>query len=206
MSARAASLDRERQLMVVHEANRKDFLALMKSFFYVLIGILLISQCKEKDKYVHMPIHQQAGSPGVLIKQHEYLLAKAKSLSANKDSIALKLYEVLEYHFSEEEQYVFPVLGILPVLAAGNMPEESDAIIGLTVRFKSNSAKLLAEHQVIRTLIEEYKLRFKTQNDIGFNEFEQELTEHANAEEEIYFPATVVIGDYLKLKSATVKQ
>jgi hemerythrin superfamily protein len=140
------------------------------------------------------------------MKQHEDLLAKAKLLSAEKDSIAVKLYDVLKYHFSEEEQYVFPVLATLPELAAGNIPEKSDSIVGLTMRFKSNSAKLLAEHQIIKSLIEEYKLRAKTQNNTGFEEFEKALAEHATAEEEIFFPATVVIGDYLKLKSISAKK
>jgi hemerythrin len=140
------------------------------------------------------------------LNRQEFLLAKAKSLSEGKDSIAVKLYEVMKYHFSEEEQYVFPPLGILPVLAEGNIPKEGDMIISLTMRFKSNSAKILAEHQMIKTLIEEYKLRSKTQNDIGFDEFERELAEHAQVEEEIYFPAAIVVGDYLKFKTTVVKQ
>jgi iron-sulfur cluster repair protein YtfE (RIC family) len=177
----------------------------MKGFTCLIIVILLLSRCKQKDKYVYLPLQQQSGVPGSLMKQHEYLLSKAKSFSVNNDSIAKELYEVIEYHFSEEEQYLFPVLGILPELAAGNIPEKTDSIVAFAEKFKTNSAKLLAEHQMITKLIGEYRLKSKL-NDTALIIFEKELLEHARFEEEIYFPAAVVIGDYLKLKSNNLKQ
>jgi iron-sulfur cluster repair protein YtfE (RIC family) len=177
----------------------------MKNFACLFILILLLSSCKQKDKYVYLPLQQQAGVPGSLLKQHEYLLLKAKSFLVNNNSIAKELYEVIEYHFNEEEQYLFPVLGILPELAAGNIPEKTDSIIAYAEKFKTNSAKLLAEHQMITKLIGELRL-ISTQNDTSLINFEKELLEHARVEEEIYFPAAVVIGDYLKLKSKVVKQ
>ena len=177
----------------------------MKGFAFLIIVILLINSCKQKDKYVYLPLQQQAGMPGSLIKQHEYLLLKARSFLVINDSIGKQLYEAIEYHFSEEEQYLFPVLGILPELAAGNLPAKTDSIIAFSEKFKTNSAKLLAEHQMITKLISEYRL-ISTQNDTALLNFEEELLEHARVEEEIYFPAAVVIGDYLKLKSNLIKQ
>lgn len=178
----------------------------MKSTFYIFFCLLFFSQCKQKDEYVQAQLNQHPGSPGILVNQHQDLLAKARLLSAEKDSIGVKLYDLLKYHFTEEEQYVFPVLAKLPELAAGNIPANSDSIVALTMKFKSNSAKLLAEHQMIKSLIEEYKVGAKTQSQTGFEEFQKALAEHASAEEEIFFPATVLIGDYLKFKSNSIKK
>lgn len=168
----------------------------MKSNFVFLIAILLFCQCKQKEEYVQMPPHQKR-SPNSLLHQHESLLTKAALLPANGDSSAVNLRELLEYHFSEEEQYVFPVLNILPVLASGKMPEDSVIIAGLVKRFKSNSAKLLAEHQMIMKLMQE--LRAKFSGDTSLPELEAALSQHARLEEEILFPAAVVAGDYLEV-------
>ena len=35
----------------------------------------------------------------------------------------------------------------------------------------------------------------------GIIEFEKELQNHANIEEEVLFPTSILIGEYLKLKS-----
>lgn len=170
----------------------------MKSIFGFLTAILLFCQCKQKDEYIQLPPGQQ-GSPASLLHQHKSLLAKAALLSANKDSSAVHLHELIEYHFNEEEQYVFPLLQILPVLAAGKMPGDSAVITGLARRFKSNSAKLLAEHQMINALIRE--LRSKFPGDSSLHELEAALSEHAGLEEEILFPAAVGAGDYLEVLS-----
>jgi hypothetical protein len=172
---------------------------------YLLIIFLLSAQCRHNDKYAYMQLPTQVTGPGSFIREHEHLLKKANILSEGKDSIAVKLYELLDYHFSEEERYVFPPLRVLPELAAGKIPEESDAIIEATMEFKSNLAKLLAEHQMITALLNDYRLQSKKQHDTVFSELERDLAQHAKVEEEIYFPAVVVIGDYLRLKSIVIK-
>jgi hemerythrin superfamily protein len=161
-------------------------------------------QCGQPDKYIGVPAEKNSAAPSVLLEQHKELLVKAKNFSKNGDSTAVKLYEILQYHFNEEEQYVFPALGALPQLAAGEVPEKSAEIIRLSERFRSNSAKLLAEHQMIKTLMEEYK-RGSQESDSLFDGFEKALTAHARSEEEIYFPAAIVAADYLKLKTFSTK-
>jgi hemerythrin superfamily protein len=168
----------------------------MKTLLYFIV-IILLSRCREKDKPLQQPISQNNGLPASLVNEHRQLLSQAKAMTAGGDSIAVELYKLIEYHFREEEQYVFPVLGILPSIASGNIPEKADSIIGLVKVYQSNASKLLAEHQMIEALLGEYRLR---SGDTTIADFEKQLAQHALAEEEIYFPAAVLVGEYLKLK------
>ena len=63
--------------------------------------------------------------------------------------------------------------------------------------FRQSLRVLFPEHQMIEALLGEYRLR---SGDTGIAVFEKQLAQHALAEEEIYFPAAVLVGEYLKLK------
>lgn len=168
----------------------------MKTLFYLTL-VILLSRCREKDKNVQLPPPPQDSLPASLVNEHRQLLSQTNALTQEGDSLAIELYKLIEYHFREEEQYVFPVLGFMRAIASGHIPGNADSIIGLVKIYQSNADKLLAEHQMIEALLGEYRLR---SGDTGIAVFEKQLAQHALAEEEIYFPAAVLVGEYLKLK------
>ena len=60
---------------------------------------------------------------------------------------------------------------------------------------------LTMEHQLIKAYVDELKQVATLENLPGIIEFEKELQNHANIEEEVLFPTSILIGEYLKLKS-----
>ncbi|WP_326985407.1 hypothetical protein [Chryseobacterium sp. MP_3.2] len=58
-----------------------------------------------------------------------------------------------------------------------------------------------AEHQLIKAYIEELKQASKKENLPAISIFENEVSQHATSEEEIFFPASILVGEYLKLKA-----
>lgn len=141
--------------------------------------------------------------PAILLDEHERLLSTIDSLALLKDSTgasAVKLQEVMRHHFSEEEDYVLPALGLLPALATGNIPPGSEQILQLTEKLKEQYSHLLAEHQVITVFLEELLQIAKREGHTGLGAFQKALQAHAAAEQEIYFPAAMLIGEYMKLK------
>ena len=104
----------------------------------------------------------------------------------------------LEKHFKEEEEYVFPLLGILPMLAKGEVPGESQKLIGMMNHFTENSGHMIAEHQIIGVQL--YELQ-RVSHDAGMKKFIEDVQAHAKMEEEILFPAAILAGEYLKIKT-----
>ena len=169
----------------------------MKSLPYLFVLMLLLNQCRPKGKDIRQPVPHWEGLPTSLVNEHSELLLRAEAFTRNRDSLAIELYQLIEFHFREEEEYVFPVLGVLPALSEGHIPPNADSIIGLARKYQSNAVKLLAEHQMITTLLEKYRL---LSGDSSVDAFKKQLEQHALTEEQIYFPAVVLVAEYLKLR------
>jgi len=176
----------------------------LKHFYFILLFVLFFCQCRHKEKNI---ITQYSGKPEVpssIKKEHEYLLDKIRKITLFQDSTgraAVKLNDLMKHHFTEEEDYVLPPLGLLPLLASGKLPEQSKETIQLCEKLKSQLSHLSAEHQLIKAFMDELKLAATGENHPEILEFEKELQKHANTEEELFFPAAILIGEYLKLKS-----
>jgi hypothetical protein len=176
----------------------------MKQFLYILLPVLFLSQCRPKEENILPQFPGKPEVPSSLKQVHESLLGKIHEVTLFQDSAgraAVKLEELMRYHFKEEEEYVLPPLGLLPLLASGQLPEQSSHVILLTEKFRSQSAKIYAEHQMIKALMDEMMQADGNKSHPEIMEFENELLKHATAEEEVFFPASLLVGDYLKLKS-----
>lgn len=107
----------------------------------------------------------------------------------------------MQHHFKEEEDFVLPTLGLLPLLASGKLPEQINEVIVSTEKLKSKLSHLSLEHQLIKAYMDELMQAATNENHLELIEFEKELQKHANSEEEVFFPAAILIAEYLKLKS-----
>lgn len=175
----------------------------MKSLLYIILMVLFLTGCRNKEDAVVLPVAIKPEVPLVILNDHYYFLDKLEQVTSYQDSTgyaARKLYEVMEYHFKEEEDYVLPPLGILPLLARGNFPEERKEIILLTEKFRKNSTIMLAEHQMITHFLGEMMRAAERENHQELIGFDEALKKHAALEEELLFPMVLVIGDYLKQK------
>ena len=176
----------------------------MKPPGYILLLCLLVNQCRPKEDKT---ITQFAGKPEVpasIKKVHEYLLSEIGKIALLEDSTgkaAVKLNELMQHHFKEEENYVLPPLGHLPLLAEGKIPTQSKEVIGLTEKLKAQLNHMSAEHQLIKAYMDEVIQAAAKESHPEVIALEKEISKHAATEEEVFFPAAILIGEYLKLKS-----
>lgn len=177
----------------------------MKTFLTFFLIILLFTGCRDKEMEAIVPAYpEKPETPSVILEDHKYFLKRLEQVRFYEDSTGIaarKLYEVMEYHFKEEEDYVLPPLGILPGLAKGQTPEETENIILLTEKFRKYESVMLAEHQMISHYTKEMMHAAKKEGHPELLGFDAELEKHAALEEEILFPAVLLIGDYLKQRS-----
>lgn len=176
----------------------------MKPYCYILLLALFNFQCRHKTENTTIQFPGKPAVPSSIIKEHEILLNQIHKLSLFEDSAGLaakKLYSLMEHHFKEEEDVVLPQLGLLPLLANEKLPGQIKEIIQLSEKLKSHLTHLNVEHQLIEAYLGELKQVAAKKDLPEINDFEKELRKHANTEEEIFFPAAVLIVEYLKLKS-----
>lgn len=178
---------------------------LAMNYFPYIFLLLLFIQCKPKQDDMIFAFPGKPEVPASILLQHQSLLNQIKSFTSFQDStgrVASRLEEIMLHHFQEEERYVLPPLGLLPELTKGKMPTESDQILQLTDEFRTQFDHMSAEHQFITALVDELTTAAALENHEGISEFVKDLKAHASAEEEIYFPAALLIGDFLKMKVA----
>lgn len=141
--------------------------------------------------------------PGSIAAEHRELHEELRSaiLSGGKTGNAAKIVEQhLSAHFEKEEAYALPQLGLLVPLAEGRVLPEMKPAIELSDRLKADMPKMLEEHKRIVEALNALKEVAKTENQTQAISFAEHLSAHAQNEEQVMYPAAILVGEYLKLK------
>jgi len=141
--------------------------------------------------------------PSSLKHEHGELLAEldaATKAAGNTGEAAREVARLLRPHFKKEEEFALPPLGLLETLAHGAMPEDADAAAALAGRFAEEISTMLGEHKVIGAAVQRMYDAASQEQRPDLGRFARQLMLHARMEEEIYYPATLVIGEYLVLR------
>lgn len=177
----------------------------MRHILYILLLILVLAQCRRKEPDYLTQFPGKPEVPACIKEEHERLLRQMEKLTVLKDStgrVAARTLQLMQHHFQEEEDYVLPPLRTLPLLASELIPAHSAEIIRLTEKLRSQLAHLNAEHQMVRNHLEELRLAIAYDKRPDISMLEEEVARHARVEEEVYFPAAILVGEYLKQKGA----
>jgi hypothetical protein len=115
---------------------------------------------------------------------------------------AREVPRLLVPHFKKEEEYALPPLDALQVLAGGGVPQNPEAIIAKADRLRHELAEMLREHQAIAKALEDLYATATGDQRPELARFARKLLLHAQMEEQIYYPASLMVGEYLKLRAA----
>lgn len=140
-------------------------------------------------------------APAALTAEHEELhraLAALLKLPGKTGEAARQVEKSLHPHFLHEEEFALPQLGLLHALASGQATSEMRNAITLSDRLQANLPKMLAEHKAIVSDLEALARAAKGENHPQGVEFAHELTQHAEMEEQVLYPAAVLVGKYLR--------
>lgn len=141
--------------------------------------------------------------PQPLKLEHEELhaeLAKATKMGGKIGEAAIAVAKLLHPHFVKEEEYALPPLGLLPLLAEGKVTPEMAPALQMTDRTKVELQQMIAEHKVIVAALQKLADIARIEKQMECVHFTEKLMLHAQTEEEVLYPATIMIGEYLKLK------
>jgi hypothetical protein len=128
---------------------------------------------------------------------HE-ILVRATSESGELGAAAVELEEILAPHFKREEEIASPPLGLLPQLARGDATVEMRAVLPMTDALERELPQMLREHDAIRAATGKFRAVAEKAGQADYVRFADALAAHARQEEEILYPAAILVGRYVK--------
>jgi hypothetical protein len=141
--------------------------------------------------------------PAALKVEHEKLhatLSEAIRLPGQTGQAAKRVAAVLHEHFVSEEEFALPPLGLLGPISEGRTTSDMQEVISLSDRLKAEMPRMLSEHQAIVEALEHLGRAATAERHPEVSRFVEELTAHALNEEQVLYPAAILVGEYLKLK------
>ena len=151
----------------------------------------------------HQGTSTMPGIPVALKVEHEKLhaaLSAATRLPGKTGEAAKQVAVVLHEHFLSEEELAMPPLGLLGPIAKGDVTPEMRSVIALTDRLKAEMPRMLSEHKAIVQALDALGQAAEAERHPDVTRFVEELTTHAQTEEQVLYPAAILVGEYLKLK------
>jgi hypothetical protein len=142
--------------------------------------------------------------PSSLKLEHEELhkqLKEVVDLGGETGAAAKKVEKLFHAHFAREEKYALPPLGLLQSLASGKLPDKTKSIVDDIDDLKKELPKMFFEHQQIVPALRELEEIAEKENHKTVKPFVEKLILHAVMEEQVMYPAAVLVGEFLKLKS-----
>ena len=133
------------------------------------------------------------------VELHEDLARAIKSGGKTAEA-ARAVEEVLHPHFLKEEEYALPPLGLLSSLAEGTVTPEMRTMITMTDKLKADLPHMLQEHKAIVAALAKLSAAAKQEHKPERALFAEKLMMHARNEEEVLYPAAILVGEYLKMK------
>lgn len=140
--------------------------------------------------------------PTPLQQEHEALhdeLRRATQAGGEVGEAASALARLMHPHFVKEDQIALPPLGLLGALARGESRAEMAEVLVLTDRLEAELPAMLEEHKTIVAALQRLQEAAKRAGRSDIVAFAHQLVQHARTEEEVMYPAAVLVGHHVRL-------
>lgn len=130
---------------------------------------------------------------------HEALVAATRA-PGRVGTAAKELAAVLDPHFERENQIALPPLGLLAPLAAGETPAGLKEALAMSDALRKELPRMLEEHKRIRAATDKLRTAARQEKASEYERFTETLAAHARTEEEILYPAAILVGDIIRAR------
>jgi hypothetical protein len=130
-------------------------------------------------------------------------LGRATKAPGRTGEAARALAKVLHPHFVREEQIALPPLGLLAPLARGNATAAMRAVLPMTDSLRAELPRMLQEHVAIRAATMRMRDAARAERNVKVAELAEQLAMHARSEEDVLYPAAVLVGRLVRVESPT---
>ncbi|MBI3047633.1 MAG: hypothetical protein HYY76_04915 [Acidobacteria bacterium] len=129
-------------------------------------------------------------------------LAAATRIPGRTGQAAQRVAALLHGHFYREEEFALPPLALLRPLAQGRVSPEMRDVLAMSDRLEVELPRMLDEHKAIVAALDELERAAQANGHPEVVRFVEKLKLHAQMEEEIFYPAAILAGKFLKLQRA----
>lgn len=158
------------------------------------------------QEHAHPSLHPKGPAiPEALRVEHAEIhgeLVRATALRGRVGSAAKALAAVLDPHFAREEQIALPPLALLAPLARGDDAAAMRAILPLTDSLRAELPAMLEEHKAIGAATRELLRVARAAGNARVAALAEKLLLHARNEEEVTYPAALLVGEVVRARTA----
>lgn len=147
--------------------------------------------------------------PSALQEEHREIhtrLEAATHLQGKTGEAARALAEVLHPHFQREEQIALPPLGLLQQLVRGGYDPAMAAVLPMTDSLRAELPKMIDEHKTISAATRRLQEAARAEGQKEAASLAGALLLHAQNEEQVLYPAAVLVGDLVRQKGASAER
>lgn len=130
-------------------------------------------------------------------------LVRATKLPGPIGDAARSLATILHPHFVREEEIALPPLGLLAPLARGELTPEMREVLPMTDSLRAELPRMLEEHRAIRSATLRLGGVARADGNEQVAHLASKLALHAQSEEELFYPAAVLVGDLVRSRMRT---
>ena len=137
--------------------------------------------------------------------EHEELhaeLDRATKAGGETAAAARSVMSVLFPHMTLEAELAIPPLALLPGLARGEFHPDMERILPKIDAFKTELPRMLDDHGRIVLALRRLLGASIREQHTGYADFARRLIHHAQMEEEILYPAAILVGEHIRLLTA----
>jgi len=143
--------------------------------------------------------------PECLKIEHDELrdqLTRAAAAGGRTGEAAKRVQAVLRPHILLEEEFAIPPLALLPSLARGQITPDMKRFQVLSETLKAELPRMLDEHVLIIEALRGLMKAAQEEGHAGYAQFATKMILHAQTEEEILYPASILVGEILRARFA----
>ncbi len=189
---------------MMNQPNRRDFLKTLTASTSLLAAASSGSGRADADEPAkERTKDMEFKTPASLKAEHEELhdeLIKATKVGGKAGAAAQVVAKVLHPHFVKEEEFAMPPLSLLPALAEGKLGAEMSKVLALTDKLKQELPEMIREHHAIVAALQKLEEAAQAEGKVQLTHFAEKLRLHAKTEEEVLYPAAILVGEFVKLK------
>jgi hypothetical protein len=137
--------------------------------------------------------------PSTLVAEHHDLHARLVAttrLPGATGAAAREVARKLHPHFVKEERYALPPLGALLPLAQGRLADLAE-VLPLSRELEAELDTMLAEHREIVAVVGDMRVAAVREGHADAAALADALAAHVASEEQVMYPAAILVGRYL---------
>lgn len=128
-------------------------------------------------------------------------LERATQAPGRVGDAASELAQLLHPHFVREEQIALPPLALLAPLARGEASAGMREVLPMTDSLRAELPRMLEEHRAIRAATLRMGEVATREGNEAVAALARQLALHAQSEEELFYPAAVLVGDLVRART-----